>query len=67
MSAFLTQIQGDTVQTGTRKVDPTRKIKCTTAARETIVRFQGFQSCKKNRLTNNNLRFVLSIKPVVEN
>ena len=35
MSALITQCLGDTVQTGTRKVDPARKFKCTTAARET--------------------------------
>ena len=34
MSALLTQSPGDTVQTGTGKVDPARKLKCTTAARE---------------------------------
>ena len=33
MSALLTQSPGDTVQTGTGKVDPARKFKCTTAAR----------------------------------
>ena len=32
--ALLTQSPGDTVQTGTRKVDPARKFKCTTTARE---------------------------------
>ena len=34
MSALLTQSPGDTVQTGTGKVDPARKLKCTKAARE---------------------------------
>ena len=33
MSALLTQSPGDTVQTGTGKVDPARKFKCTMAAR----------------------------------
>ena len=33
MSALLTKSPGDTVQTGTGKVDPARKFKCTTAAR----------------------------------
>ena len=32
MSALFTQWPGDTVQTGTGKVDPARKFKCTTAA-----------------------------------
>ena len=31
MSALFTQCLGDTVQTGTGKVDPARKFKCTTA------------------------------------
>ena len=34
MSALLTQCPGITVQTGTGKVDPARKFKCTTAVRE---------------------------------
>jgi len=36
VSAFFTQCSGDTVQTGTGKVDPAQKFKCTTstAARE---------------------------------
>ena len=33
MSSVFTQFLGDTVQTGTGKVDPARKFKCTTAAR----------------------------------
>ena len=33
VSALLVQSPGDTVQTGTGKVDPARKFKCTTAAR----------------------------------
>ena len=33
LSALLTQCRCCTVQTGTGKVDPTRKLKCTTAAR----------------------------------
>ena len=32
MPALLTKSLGDTVQTKTRKVDPARKFKCTTAA-----------------------------------
>ena len=35
MSALLTQRPGDTVQTGIGKVDPARKLKCTTAVRIT--------------------------------
>ena len=38
MSALLTQSPGDTVQTGTGKVDPARKFKCTTAARAADLR-----------------------------
>jgi len=34
VSALFTQCPGDTGQTGTGKVDPAWKIKCTTAARE---------------------------------
>ena len=34
MSALYTQCPGDAVQTGTGKVDPARKFKCTTAARD---------------------------------
>ena len=33
MSALFTQCTGDTIQTGTGKVDQARKFKCTTAAR----------------------------------
>ena len=33
MSALIIQCPGDTVQTGTGKVDPARKFKCTMAAR----------------------------------
>jgi len=36
VSALFTQCPGDKVQTGTGKVDPARKFKCTTAARENI-------------------------------
>jgi len=35
VSALFTQSPGDTVQTGPEKVDPARKFKCTSAARET--------------------------------
>ena len=35
MSALLTQSPGDTVQTGTEKVDPAREFKCT-ATRELV-------------------------------
>ena len=44
MSALFTQCPGDTVQTGTGKVDPARKFKCTTAARADVIfsRFSGF-------------------------
>jgi len=34
VSVFFTQCPGDTAQTGTGKVDPARKFKCTTAARK---------------------------------
>jgi len=34
VSALLNQCPGDTVQTGTGKLDPARKFKCTTAVRE---------------------------------
>ena len=34
LSALLTQCPRGTVQTGTGKVDPARKFKCTTAARD---------------------------------
>ena len=34
--ALFTQCPGDTVQTGPGKVDPVRKFKCTTAARDLI-------------------------------
>ena len=37
MSALLTQCPCGTVQTGTGKVDPARKLKCTTAAREHLI------------------------------
>ena len=40
MSALLTQSPGDTVQTGTEKVDPA-KFKCTTAARGILERHVG--------------------------
>ena len=36
MSALLTESPGDTVKTGTGKVDPARKFKCITAARENL-------------------------------
>ena len=36
MSALFTQCPGDTVQTGTGKVDPAWKFKCTTAARAQV-------------------------------
>ena len=34
MSALFTEFLGETVQTGTGKVDPAPKFKCTTAARD---------------------------------
>ena len=37
MSALFTQCPGDTVQTGTGKVDPARKFKCTTVARDLML------------------------------
>ena len=39
VSAIFTQCPVDTVRTGTGKVDPARKFKCTTAARELISGF----------------------------
>ena len=39
MSALFTQCPGNTVQTGTGKVDPARKFKCTTAARDYAISF----------------------------
>ena len=36
MSALFTQCPGDTVQTGTRKVDPAPKFKCTRAGRDIL-------------------------------
>ena len=36
MSALLIQSPGDTVQTGTGKVDPARKFKCTTTTRDLV-------------------------------
>ena len=41
MSTLLTQSPGDTVQTGKGKVDPARKFKCTTAARDLFHSFMG--------------------------
>ena len=37
VSAFLIQSPGDTVQTGTGKVDPVRKFKCTMASRVFLI------------------------------
>ena len=37
MSALFKQYPGDTVQTGSGKVDPAQKFKCTTAARDFLV------------------------------
>jgi len=37
VSALFTQCPGDTVQTGTGKVDPARKFKCTTEARGQVI------------------------------
>jgi len=36
VSALFAQCPGDKVHTGTGKVDPARKFKCTTAAREEV-------------------------------
>ena len=41
-----TQCPGDTVQTGTGKVDPARKFKCTTTVRVRIPKFSGWTSSK---------------------
>ena len=41
MSALFTQCPGDTVQTGTRKVDPARKLKYNMAARVRCVSLIG--------------------------
>jgi len=37
VSALFTQCPGNTVQTGTGKVDPARKFQCTTAARAQLI------------------------------
>ena len=70
MSALITQCLGDTVQTGTRKVDPARKFKCTTAARETstepenleLVHPKGKERRKREKRMNivNNISVLLS-------
>ena len=51
MSALFTQCLDDTVQTGTGKVDPARKFKFPTAARESAVcPVQNFKLCLSVRL-----------------
>ena len=44
MSALLTQSLYGTVQTGTGKVDLARKLKCATAARVLVGRWNGFKN-----------------------
>ena len=68
MSALLTQSPGDTVQTGTGKVDPARKIKCTTAAR---AQFPGTKLYSYNAISDNDIYEILEHrtgqKGIVEN
>ena len=45
-SPIITQCPGDTVQTGTGKVDPARKFKCTTAARDITTVYKITNVCK---------------------
>ena len=63
MSALLTQCPGDTVQTGTGKVDPARKFQFTTTARELLTSEQYLKNVEaqtlpimKKQLTMGNLR-----------
>ena len=68
MSALLTQSPGDTVQTGTGKVDPARKIKFSTAAR---VQFPGTKLYSYNAISDNDIYEILEHrtgqKGIVEN
>ena len=52
MSALFTQCPGDTVQTGTGKVDPARKFKCTKAAPGTAV----YRTCHQWRAMEGHLK-----------
>jgi len=67
VSALFTQCPGDTVQTGTGKVDPTRKFKCTTAALELGVQLSvnsglfyvpDWQSNSKSKQYSTNTDFI---------
>ena len=42
-----------TVQTGSGKVDPARKFKCTTTARETCCTLEFLRKCTQARTTRN--------------
>jgi len=57
VSALFTQCPGGTVQTGTKKVDPARKFKCTMAAREMFMQTVIFKSTR-NLLEPHELAFV---------
>ena len=57
MSALSTQCPGNTVQTGTGNVDPARKFKCTTTARETPIASQLLiRECQENNHLTKILR-----------
>ena len=64
MSALFTQCLDDTVQTGTGKVDPARKFKFPTAARESAVcPVQNFKLCLSVRLYPINVKTAGLIGP----
>ena len=60
MSALLTQCPCRAVKTGTGKVDPVRKFKCTMAARgqDQILTIQGVQSFTKGKLQD-------TVRPII--
>ena len=58
MSALLTQSPGETVQTGTGKVDPDRKFKCTTAAAPCNIKINVFLQVGHRELTKKNLKLL---------
>ena len=53
MSSLLTQCPSGTVQTGTEKVDPARKFKCTTAARGVVPPLLDQRQIKKSSWKSN--------------
>ena len=59
VSALLTQSLGDTVQTGTGKVDPARKFKSTTAARISYV--MNFEILKFYDIKLQNIKIVRNV------